>query len=57
MGIAIRNDTLRNISTTPRGISERLIQWKIPLARGRHMTIVGAYALTLDADEDVKDRF
>ena len=57
VGIAIKNDILRNISTTPRGISERLIIWRIPLERGQHMTVLGAYAPTLDAEEEVKDRF
>ena len=42
---------------TPVGISERLMTWRIPLAKGRYATFVSAYAPTLDSDSDVKEAF
>ena len=57
VGFAIRNELLKKIETTPAGISERLMSWRIPLAKGRHATLVSAYAPNLDFEDDIKDAF
>ena len=38
-------------------IDERLTTLRIPLAKGRYMTVLSAYAPTLTSDESSKDRF
>jgi len=38
-------------------IDERLMTLRIPLAKGRYMTVLSAYAPTLTSDESFKDRF
>ena len=57
VAFAVRTSLLRNVHTTPKGISERLMTWRIPLGSGRHMTMLSAYAPTLDASDDTKDCF
>lgn len=57
VGFAVRNRLLKKIETTPVGISERLMSWRIPLAKGRYATLISAYAPTLDSEDDVKDAF
>ena len=57
VGFAVRNELLQKIETTPVGISERLMSWRIPLAKGRHATLISAYAPTLDSEDDIKDTF
>ncbi|XP_068212698.1 craniofacial development protein 2-like [Palaemon carinicauda] len=37
--------------------SERLMSWRIPLAKGRYATLLSAYAPTLDSKVETKDSF
>ncbi len=57
VGFAIKSRLLQNIPESPVGISERLMTWRIPLAKGRYATLISAYAPTLDAEESIKDAF
>ena len=38
-------------------IDERLMTFRIPLAKGRYMTVLSAYAPTVTSDESSKDHF
>ena len=57
IAIAIKNKIVRSLSEQPVGHSERLMSVRIPLERSKYMTIICAYAPTLVADEEDKDRF
>ena len=57
VGFAIKTSLLRNMVETPVGINERLMTWRIPLAKGRYATLISAYAPTLAADTDSKEAF
>lgn len=57
VGFAIKTNLLSRILSTPVGISERLMTWRIPLSKGRYLTIISAYAPTLVAREEDKDHF
>ena len=53
---AIRTSHLSRFPESPSAVNERLMTLRVPLAKGRFMTLISAYAPTLVAD-DVKDRF
>ena len=57
VGIAIKNTHLRSVSEEPNYINERLMTLRVPLVRGEHMLIISAYAPTLAADDEQKDKF
>ena len=57
VGFAIRSSLLARTNETPIGISARLMSWRIPLAKHRFLTLISAYAPTLDTDENQKDIF
>ena len=57
IGFAVRNKLLQKIQESPVGISERLMSWRIPLAKGRYATLISAYAPTLDSEDTIKDSF
>ena len=47
VGFAIRNSLLHLLPETPVGINERLMSLRIPLAKGRYLTILSVYAPTV----------
>jgi len=55
VGFAIRTSLISQITETPIGINERLMTLRLPLAKGRYMTVLSAYAPTLVSDEATKD--
>jgi len=57
IGLAIRTSHLQRLPETPVAIDERLMTLRIPLAKGRYMTLLSVYAPTLTSDESSKDRF
>jgi len=57
VGFAIRSSLLSQITESPVGISERLMTVRLPLIKGRYMTVVSVYAPTLVPDESTKDSF
>ena len=57
VGFAVKTSLLKNMQEMPTGINERLMTWRIPLAKGHHATLISAYAPTLDSDNDTKESF
>ena len=57
MGFAVRNKIAETLKELPIGHSERIISMRIPLARGKHLSLICAYAPTLVAEEHEKDAF
>ena len=57
VGFAVKTKLLSKIPESPVGISERLMSWRIPLAKGRYATLLSAYAPTLDSEDVTKDSF
>lgn len=56
VGFAIKTSLVRAHNLQPLHINERLSSIRIPLRHG-HITIISAYAPTLDSDSDVKESF
>ena len=57
VGFAIRTSLISQITESPIGVNERLMTLHLPLAKGRYMTVLSAYAPTLISDEATKDSF
>ena len=57
VGFAVRTTLLQLFPETPTGINERLMTWRIPLAKNRYATLISAYAPTLVADDTTKNNF
>ncbi|XP_034050988.1 LOW QUALITY PROTEIN: uncharacterized protein LOC117531908 [Thalassophryne amazonica] len=57
VGFAIRSTLLSKLPEVPVGINECLIKLRIPLSHARHLTIISAYAPTLNSSEDDKESF
>ncbi|CAI5778097.1 Hypothetical predicted protein [Podarcis lilfordi] len=56
-GFPIKNDLVKLLSEVPTGINERLSTLRIKLTQNQQATIISAYAPTLDANEDIKEKF
>jgi len=57
VGFAIRTSLISQITESPIGVNEQLMTLRLPLAKGRYMTVLSAYAPTLLSDEATKDSF
>lgn len=57
VGFAIKNKVLSSLPEGPVGINERIMTWRIPLTKHRHLTLISVYAPTLVSDEVTKDTF
>ena len=57
VGFAVKSKLLQRIPELPIGINERLMTWRIPLAKERFATLISAYAPTLDAEHNIKEDF
>ena len=57
VGFVIKNSIAVTLPQLPKGISDRLIHIRIPLASKRFLSIVSAYAPTMTNEEEVKERF
>lgn len=53
----MKSQLLQRIPESPIGINERLMTWRIPLAKERFATLISAYAPTLDAEHNIKEDF
>ena len=55
----MKSKLLQRIPELPIGINERLMTWRIPLAKERFATLISAYAPppTLDSDHNIKEDF
>ena len=56
VGLAIKNRIVSSLTELPVGHSERLTSVRVPLARSKYLTIICAYAPTLQAEEEVKNQ-
>ena len=57
VGFAIKSNIARNLESLPRGISDRLMVLRIPIAKKSYVTFISAYAPTMTNPDDVKDQF
>lgn len=57
VGFAIKNEILRKLPESPIGVNERLMTIRVSLINNSHATLISAYAPTLNATEEDKDRF
>ena len=57
VGFAIKTQIIPRLDTLPVGISDRLMKLRIPLAHGRHATLISAYAPTMSNHEQTKEGF
>ena len=56
VGFAVKNNMVKEFSLSAVGHSPRLMSLRIPLTRGRWLTVVSVYAPTLLADISVKEQ-
>ena len=57
VGFAIRTSIVPKLDTLPKGISDRLMTLRLPLARGTYITLVSAYAPTMTYSQEAKEQF
>ena len=57
VGFAIRTALLSKVETFPKGLSDRLMTLRIPLAGNTHLTVISAYAPTMVYAEEEKEAF
>lgn len=57
MGFAIKSHLVRNLTSLPKGINDRLMVMKLPLKNNGQATIISAYAPTMTNPDEAKDRF
>lgn len=57
VGFAIKDDLVPVLSELPRGISERLMTLTYQLPDKTYVTVISAYAPTLDSEPETKDAF
>ena len=56
-GFAVTNCIVSKLASLPKGVSDRLMTLRLPLANMRHAIVTSAYAPTTKNLEDVKERF
>ena len=57
VGFAIRSALVTKLETLPKGISDRLMTLRIPLAGNTHLTVVSVYAPTMSYAEEEREQF
>ena len=57
VGFAVRTALLQSTQESPIVIDQRLMTWRLPLAKNRFATFVSVYSQTSDTSYGVKDRF
>ena len=57
VGFAIRTVLIAKLETLPKGINDRLMTMRIPLAGNAHLTLISAYAPTTTFPEEYKEQF
>ena len=57
VGFAIKTNIAKNLESLPRGISDRLMVLRIPIANKTYATFISAYAPTMTNPDEVKDQF
>jgi hypothetical protein len=57
VGFAIQNSLLSKLPSAPKGVHDRLMTLRIPLAKKKHATLISAYAPTMNNTDEAKERF
>lgn len=57
VGLAIKTSLLKQLPGLPTPVNERLMKFRFPLNRTRHITLISAYAPTLTSSDEVKETF
>ena len=57
VGFAIRTVLIAKLETLPKGINDRLMTMRIPLAGNAHLTLISAYAPATTFPEEYKEQF
>jgi len=57
VGFATRTTLLNKLPETLTAVSERLMTFRVPLAKNGYVTVLSTYAPTLPSDESSKNRF
>ena len=57
VGFAIKSNLVQKLEGPPKGINERLMTVRLPLAKKRFATIISVYAPTMTNPEDAIERF
>ena len=57
VGFAVRTNIVKKLTSLPRGISDRIMVLRLPLAKKRHATLISVYAPTMMYTDDEKDQF
>jgi exonuclease III len=57
VGFAVRSSIAATLGNHPKGVNERLMTLRIPLAHHRYATLISAYAPTMTAPDELKEQF
>ncbi|XP_071510818.1 craniofacial development protein 2-like [Diadema antillarum] len=57
VGFAIKSNLVNKLAVPPKGINDRLMTVRLPLAKKRYATMISAYAPTMTSPDDVKEQF
>ena len=57
VGFAIRSNLVKNLTSLPKGINDRLMAMQLPLSDKKQATIISAYAPTMTNPDETKDKF
>lgn len=57
VGFAIKTQLVGNLTSSPKGINDRLMVMQLPLTNNGQATIISAYAPTMTNPDEAKDRF
>ena len=57
VGFAVKTTLVGKLAGLPKGVNDRLMTMKLPLAGKKHLTIISAYAPTMTNPDDVKAKF
>ena len=57
VGFAVRSTLVPQLETLPKGISDRLMTMRIPLAGKTHLTLISCYAPTMAYSDERKEQF
>ncbi|XP_062499225.1 craniofacial development protein 2-like [Corticium candelabrum] len=57
VGFAVKSSFVGSLDNLPRGINDRLMTLRLPLSGGQFLTLVSSYAPTMNAFEEMKEKF
>lgn len=57
VGLASKTSVLKQLPDLPTSVNERLMKFRFPLNRTRHVTLISAYVPTFTSSDEVKKAF